>query len=85
MGGSKTRIDLCPSIFDISFVMKLRNGILAIAGLLSFFTRSSYASALTTAIGPNQRVCFYAEVDKVGEKMGVSTHDTSSIDLIIYV
>lgn len=29
------------------------------------------ASALTTAIGPNERLCFYAEVDKPGEKIGV--------------
>jgi len=28
------------------------------------------ASALTTAIAPNERVCFYADVDKVGEKIG---------------
>ncbi|KAF9565452.1 hypothetical protein CPC08DRAFT_747970 [Agrocybe pediades] len=28
------------------------------------------ASALTTAIGPNERVCFYADVDKAGEKIG---------------
>jgi len=30
------------------------------------------ASALTTAIGPNERSCFYADVDKAGEKIGVS-------------
>ena len=29
------------------------------------------ASALTTAIAPNERLCFYAEVDKPGEKIGV--------------
>ncbi|KAJ3501276.1 hypothetical protein NLJ89_g9410 [Agrocybe chaxingu] len=28
------------------------------------------ASALTTAIAPNERVCFYADVDKAGEKIG---------------
>ncbi|KJA22719.1 hypothetical protein HYPSUDRAFT_164370 [Hypholoma sublateritium FD-334 SS-4] len=28
------------------------------------------ASALTTAIAPNERLCFYAEVDKPGEKIG---------------
>lgn len=30
------------------------------------------ATALTTAIGPNERLCFYADVDKAGEKIGVS-------------
>ena len=29
-------------------------------------------SALTTAIGANERLCFYADVDKAGEKIGVS-------------
>ncbi len=29
------------------------------------------AAALTTAIAPNERVCFYADVDKAGEKIGV--------------
>ncbi|CCL98459.1 uncharacterized protein FIBRA_00457 [Fibroporia radiculosa] len=28
------------------------------------------ASALTTAIGANERLCFYADVDKAGEKIG---------------
>lgn len=30
------------------------------------------ASALTTAIGANERLCFFADVDKAGEKIGVS-------------
>lgn len=42
---------------------------------LSFFllllTTSVYGSALTTAISPNERLCFYADVDKAGEKIGV--------------
>ena len=29
------------------------------------------ASSLTTTIAPNERVCFYADVDKAGEKIGV--------------
>jgi hypothetical protein len=29
------------------------------------------ASALTTTIAPNERICFFADVDKVGEKIGV--------------
>jgi hypothetical protein len=28
-------------------------------------------SALTTPIAPNERLCFYADVDKAGEKIGV--------------
>lgn len=31
------------------------------------------ASALTTAIPAGARLCFYAEVDKPGEKIGVSS------------
>ena len=33
---------------------------------------TAHASALTTAIGANERLCFYADVDKAGEKIGVS-------------
>ena len=31
----------------------------------------THAAALTTAIGANERLCFYADVDKAGEKIGV--------------
>lgn len=30
------------------------------------------ATALTTIIAPNERLCFYADVDKAGEKIGAS-------------
>ena len=48
----------------------------AFALLLSLFcflqlARRSHATALTTAIGANERICFYADVDKAGEKLGV--------------
>lgn len=33
---------------------------------------TALASALTTGIGANERLCFYADVDKAGEKIGVS-------------
>jgi hypothetical protein len=36
------------------------------------------ASALTTTIAPNERLCFYADVDKAGEKIGVSSSFTPS-------
>ncbi|KAK0468282.1 emp24/gp25L/p24 family/GOLD-domain-containing protein [Desarmillaria tabescens] len=32
--------------------------------------RSVYGSALTTPIAANERLCFYADVDKAGEKIG---------------
>ncbi|KAK0242693.1 emp24/gp25L/p24 family/GOLD-domain-containing protein [Armillaria nabsnona] len=42
--------------------------------LLSLFfcacIRSVYGSALTTPIAANERLCFYADVDKAGEKIG---------------
>lgn len=47
---------------------------------LSLFCFSLYlsiyaeAAALTTAIAPNERVCFYADVDKAGEKIGVRAY-----------
>ena len=50
------------------------------SGLVSLFAffallqliGTAHASALTTAIGANERLCFYADVDKAGEKIGVS-------------
>jgi hypothetical protein len=44
--------------------------------LLPLFTLFSIlahvrASALTTAISPNERLCFFADVDTAGEKIGV--------------
>ncbi|OSX62845.1 hypothetical protein POSPLADRAFT_1141787 [Postia placenta MAD-698-R-SB12] len=40
--------------------------------LLTFLqlTGTTRASALTTAIGANERLCFFADVDKAGEKIG---------------
>ncbi|THH15118.1 hypothetical protein EUX98_g9515 [Antrodiella citrinella] len=37
---------------------------------LLLFTAHTHATALTTAIGPNERLCFFADVDKAGEKIG---------------
>src|SRR5882724_7235816 len=42
---------------------------LAVAGL--FLTSSARGSALTTTIAANERICFYTDVDKAGEKIGV--------------
>lgn len=33
--------------------------------------KTATATALTTAIAANERLCFYADVDKAGEKIGV--------------
>jgi hypothetical protein len=38
---------------------------------LLFFALTVKASALTTAVSANERLCFYADVDKAGEKIGV--------------
>ncbi|KAH7923589.1 hypothetical protein BV22DRAFT_1113316 [Leucogyrophana mollusca] len=38
--------------------------------LLLPFVRLARATALTTAIAANERLCFYADVDKAGEKIG---------------
>lgn len=45
--------------------------LLSCLSLLLLFTSSAHATALTTAIGPNERLCFFADVDKAGEKIGV--------------
>lgn len=33
--------------------------------------RTAASTALTTAISANERLCFYVDVDKAGEKIGV--------------
>ncbi|KAF9005242.1 emp24/gp25L/p24 family/GOLD-domain-containing protein [Cyathus striatus] len=38
--------------------------------LFFYISLSVKASALTTAISANERLCFYADVDKAGEKIG---------------
>ena len=45
---------------------------------LFLLVNSVGASALTTAIAPNERLCFYADVDKAGEKIGVTCPTVSS-------
>ncbi|KAG6333990.1 hypothetical protein ID866_5095 [Astraeus odoratus] len=44
--------------------------VLASCTLLLAFAFHAKASALTTSIAPNERLCFYADVDKAGEKIG---------------
>lgn len=41
--------------------------ILTLLGLAT----TAYSTALTTILTPNERLCFYADVDKAGEKIGV--------------
>lgn len=49
---------------------------LPLLGLIASFLLPTAvrASALTTAISANERLCFYADADKAGEKIGVSLH-----------
>ncbi|KAI0067534.1 hypothetical protein BV25DRAFT_1905311 [Artomyces pyxidatus] len=44
--------------------------LLILSALLLFAVNTVRASALTTALAPNERLCFYADVDKAGEKIG---------------
>lgn len=44
--------------------------LLALAAAL-LLPATVHASALTTPIAGNERLCFYADVDKAGEKIGV--------------
>ena len=39
--------------------------------LFLYLSISVKSSALSTIIAPNERLCFYADVDKAGEKLGV--------------
>ncbi len=50
-----------------TFMMRLATGCLFLSTLSSLVS----GSALTTPIAANERLCFYADVDKAGEKIGV--------------
>lgn len=56
------------------FNMKFRNSLLVAAASIISNIQLARASALTTAIPPNARMCFYAEIDQPGEKIGVCLH-----------
>lgn len=43
------------------------------------FAATSWASALTTSIAANERQCYYVDVDKAGEKIGVRSSFMSVI------
>ena len=49
--------------------------ILTLLGLAT----TAYSTALTTVLTPNERLCFYADVDKAGEKIGVRPLYSSTI------
>lgn len=51
--------------------MILRHALLLFATLI-YQAHLIRASALTASISANQRLCFFADVDKTGEKIGVS-------------
>ena len=42
----------------------------------------AYPTSLTTLLTPNERLCFYADADKAGEKIGVRSLNPS-IDIIL--
>src|ERR1700730_13930450 len=44
------------------------------------FLPLAWCAALTTAVSANERLCFYADVDKAGEKIGVSKFDVNFLD-----
>ncbi len=49
------------------------------------YTRPANASALTTAIGANERLCFFADVDKAGEKIGVRVYNSTPLAMHSFV
>ena len=51
----------------------------ALAGLWFLqLLETARATALTTALAANERLCFYADVDKAGEKLGVRFASSST-------
>ena len=54
--------------------MELLASRLALAASVLILASLAHASALTTTIAANERICFYTDVDKAGEKIGVRAH-----------
>jgi len=46
---------------------------------------TAYSVSFTTPVTPNERLCFYADVDKAGEKIGVRSSFTSLRHSSLYV
>ena len=66
---SKTRFDCCSHFAAGMAVLYLL--LSCFLSVLQFSIKAD-ATALTTAIAANERLCFFADVDKAGEKIGVS-------------
>ena len=64
----RTRTVTISSMFSPWLILTLTSLLLA---------NRAHASALTTAIAPNERLCFYVDVDKAGEKIGVTCPTTT--------
>ena len=79
----------CRKFYQTYLVLKTMNtlAILAfgISYLLSFLLSGAHASALTTSIAANERLCFYADVDKAGEMIGVRVIKTHAFYLYFYI
>ena len=79
------RVDPCHGLVHVTRTekslhldMKGFSSILLSLPLLISLSSGVAASALSTAIAANQRLCFHADVDKAGEKIGVS-HSSISV------
>ena len=66
---SKTRFNCCSHFAAGMAVLYLL--LSCFLSVLQFSIKAD-ATALTTAIAANERLCFFADVDKAGEKIGVS-------------
>lgn len=53
-------------------ILRYITTLIFVVAAVVFYAPGVQASALTTTVGPNEKLCFYADVDKEGEKIGVS-------------
>ena len=67
----------CPTILLMFSLLLLYCSLLFLS-----LPRPTKSSALSTAIAANERLCFYVDADKAGEKIGVSTTCPRSLSLI---
>ena len=56
---------------ELPTTMSVQRVLVTAALAVVYFAASVQASALTTAIAANEKLCFYTDVDKAGEKIGV--------------
>lgn len=62
-------------------ILRPTRTLFALVACLLSFARTAWCSALTTTVGPNERLCFYADVDKLYPQFYFAVQAGGSFDI----